>query len=121
MHLAEAPDFLHLPAPQQALFAAPAERSFFALPLWYHVLSRHGTDKAATPRLYLDNRDVPAIALVCSHRDGTRRLASLSTYYSTEHGPIYASGASPLALAIENIAAALAREQPRWQALQLAG
>lgn len=121
MHLVEDPDFLHLPAAQQALFVRAAERSFFALPLWYHVLSRHGTDKAVTPRLYLDNGDAPALALVCAHRDGARRLASLSTYYSTEHGPIYASGEPGLAAALENIAAALIRDRPRWHALQLAG
>lgn len=121
MHLVEDPDFLHLPAAQQALFLRAAERSFFALPLWYHVLSRHGTDKAVTPRLYLDDRDAPALALVCAQRAGARRLASLSTYYSTEHGPIYASGAPGLAAALETIGAALIREQPRWHALQLAG
>jgi Acetyltransferase (GNAT) domain len=121
MHLVEDPDFLHLPAAQQALFAAAAERSFFALPLWYHVLSRHGTDKAETPWLYLDDRDAPALALVCAHRGASRRLTSLSTYYSTEHGPIYAGGETRLAVALEEIAAALAREQPRWHAFQLAG
>lgn len=121
MHLVEDPDFLHLPAAQQALFVRAAERSFFALPLWYHVLSRHGTDKAVVPRLYLDDREAPALALVCAQRDGARRLASLSTYYSTEYGPIYASGTPGLSAAIENIAAALSREKPGWHALQLAG
>ena len=121
MHLVENPDFLHLPAAQQALFAAAAERSFFALPLWYHVLARHGTDKAAVPRLYLDDRDAPSVALVCTAADSTRRLASLSTYYSTEHGPLYATGEPRLATALGDIAAALLREQPRWHALQLAG
>ncbi|HLI21916.1 MAG TPA: GNAT family N-acetyltransferase [Stellaceae bacterium] len=118
MHLVEDPDFLHLPAAQQALFAAAAERSFFALPLWYHVLSRYGTDKAAAPRLYLDDRN--AVALVCAQRGGTRRLTSLSTYYSTEHGPIYA-GSQPLAGALDELALALARERPAWHGLQFAG
>jgi GNAT acetyltransferase-like protein len=121
MHLVDNPDFLHLPAAQQALFTRAAERSFFALPLWYHVLARHGTDKALTPRLYLDNRDSPAVALVCARHDGARRLTSLATYYSTEHGPIYGSGEPRLAAALEDIAAGLIREQPGWHALQFAG
>jgi hypothetical protein len=121
MHLVENPDFLHLPAAQQALFTRAAERSFFALPLWYHVLARHGTDKALAPRLYLDNRDSPAVALVCAREDSARRLTSLTTYYSTEHGPIYGSGEPRLAAALEDIAAGLIREQPGWHALQLAG
>jgi len=121
MHLVENPDFLHLPAATQALFTRAAERSFFALPLWYHVLARHGTDKAIAPRLYLDNRDSPAVALVCCRPGAARRLASLSTYYSTQHGPIYGSGEPRLAAALEEIAAALIRERPGWHALQLAG
>ncbi|HVA13872.1 MAG TPA: GNAT family N-acetyltransferase [Stellaceae bacterium] len=121
MHLVENPDFLHLPAAQQVLFARAAERSFFALPLWYHVLSRHGTDKATTPRLYFDDRDAPALALICQQHDDARRLASLSTYYSTEHGPLYAAGEPRLAVALAGIAAALADERPAWHALQLAG
>lgn len=121
MHLVENPDFLHLPAAPQALFTRAAERSFFALPLWYHVLARHGTEKAMVPRLYLDDRDSPAVALVCGQRDGARRLTSFSTYYSTEHGPIYGSGEPRLTSALEEIAAALMRERPAWHALQLAG
>ena len=121
MHLVENPDFLHLPATLQALFARAAERSFFALPLWYHVLARHGTDNNVTPRLYLDNRKSPAVALVCAQRDSARRLTSLSTYYSTEHGPIYGRSETRLASALDEIAAALLRERPAWHALQLAG
>ena len=121
MHLVENPDFLHLPASLQALFTRAAERSFFALPLWYHVLARHGTDKATVPRLYVDNRDSPAVAVVCGQHNGSKRLTSLSTYYSTEHGPIYGSGEPRLASALEEIAASLLRERPGWQALQLAG
>lgn len=120
MHLVDNPDFLRLPAAQERLFACAAERSFFALPLWYHVLSRHGTDKAIAPRLYLDDRDSPALALVCG-RASARRLASLSTYYSTEHGPIYAADEPRLAAALAEIARGLAEEKPGWHRLQLAG
>ena len=121
MHLVEDPDFLHLPAATQALFTRAAERSFFALPLWYHVLARYGTEKGMAPRLYLDSPDSPAVALVCGRLDAAQRLTSFSTYYSTEHGPIYGSGEPRLASALDEIAAALMRERPAWHALQLAG
>jgi hypothetical protein len=121
MHLVENPDFLHLPASLQALFTRAAERSFFALPIWYHVLARHGTDKGVGPRVYTDNRDSPAVALVCGHHNGDKRLLSLSTYYSTEYGPIYGSGEPRLGAGLEEIAASLLRERPSWQALQLGG
>ena len=80
MSVIENPDFLHLPAPVAALFARAAERSFFALPIWYHVLSRYGTDKDSRPRLYLDDPAAPAAALACLHMPESRRLAGLSNY-----------------------------------------
>jgi hypothetical protein len=121
MHLVEDPDFLHLPAALQALFTRAAERSFFALPLWYHVLARHGTDKATAPRLYLDKKDSPTVAFVCARHGRAHRLTSFSNYYSTEHGPIYGSGEPRLAPAIDDIAAGLLRDRPACHAVQLAG
>ncbi len=117
----ENPDFLHLPAPVEALFRRAAERSFFALPIWYHVLSRYGTDKASSSRLYLDDETAPRVALVCAEGAEPRRLDGLSTYYSTEHGPIYAPGEPGLLAALARIATTIAAETPACHALQLAG
>ena len=74
----ENPDFLHLPAPVEALFRRAAERSFFALPIWYHVLSRYGTDKASSSRLYLDDETAPKAALVCA--EARRSRAALTGF-----------------------------------------
>lgn len=115
------PDFLNLPPPLAKLFAGAEARSFFAQPIWYHVLARYGTDKAAHVRLYLDDADVPQAALLCRTNPGSRRLHSLSNFYSCEHGPVIdpANQAAPAAL--HRIAAAIAGDRPRWDAVQLAG
>jgi Acetyltransferase (GNAT) domain len=112
------PDFTALPAPLAALFARAAGRSFFSLPVWYHVLSRYGTSKGATARLYADSET--RVALVCRlDGPGARRLASLSNYYSTEYGPIYADAGPSLAAGLREIAREIAAA--RFDAVQLAG
>src|SRR5665213_2315523 len=96
------PDFNHLPRPVAALFARAAARSFFALPIWYHVLARYGTDKGNVPRLYVDGAARGALACRMPG-PGARRLAGLANYYSTEHGPIYGDAAA-LPQALDEIA-----------------
>jgi len=120
MAVYENPDFTDLPQPLAALFAKAAERSFFALPIWYHVLSRYGTGKAAAPRLYADDEENPRAALVCMKpKPRANWLHSLSNYYSTEYGPIYAAGEEHLQEAFEIIARQM--KSGRWSALRLAG
>ncbi len=111
------PDFSRLPAPVAELFARAAERSFFSLPLWYHVLARYGTETSSRIRLYADGS--ARAALVCRVTHHGRRLLSLSNYYSTEHGPIYAAGGAALSHALGEIARDIA--DARFDAVQLAG
>ncbi len=120
MAVFENPDFTNLPPPVASLFAKAAERSFFALPIWYHVLFHYGTGKGAVPRLYADDEDQPRAALVCqAPKSGSHRLLSLSNYYSTEYGPLYAAGEQHLAEAFGVIARQI--RAGRWAALRLAG
>ncbi|MDE2227949.1 MAG: GNAT family N-acetyltransferase [Alphaproteobacteria bacterium] len=111
------PDFSRLPAPLADLFARAAERSFFSLPLWYHVLARYGTEGGSHARLYVDGRT--RAALVCRLLAKGHRLLSLSNYYSTEHGPVYAAGGGALGEALGEIAREIA--DARFDAVQLAG
>ncbi|HVA35377.1 MAG TPA: hypothetical protein VNG52_04015, partial [Stellaceae bacterium] len=108
------PDFSRLPAPVAELFARAAERSFFSLPLWYHVLARYGTETSSRIRLYADGS--ARAALVCRVTHHGRRLLSLSNYYSTEHGPIYAAGGAALSHALGEIARDIA--DARFDAVQ---
>lgn len=111
------PDFNRLSAPLAGLFAGAAERSFFSLPLWYHVLARYGTGTGSRVRLYSDGGT--RAALVCRVSADHHRLLSLSNYYSTEHGPIYAAGGTAPSQALAEIAREIA--DARYDAVQLAG
>ncbi|MGH6967526.1 MAG: GNAT family N-acetyltransferase [Stellaceae bacterium] len=110
------PDFSRLPAPLADLFVRAAERSFFSLPLWYHVLARYGTETGGRVRLYAD--DAARAALACHVSPDGRRLLSLSNYYSTEHGPVYAAGGAVLSQGLGAIAREIA--DARYDAVQLA-
>lgn len=104
------PDFTALPASLAALFACAAERSFFSLPIWYHVLAHYGTARGATPRIYAD--DGGRAALVCLLASPQARgLTSLTNYYSTEHAPLCGASGSELGSAFAGIAADLAAER----------
>ena len=111
------PDFNRLPPPFAELFARAAQRSFFSLPLWYHVLARYGTESDSRIRLYADAGSRAALA--CRVAPGGRRLLSLSNYYSTEHGPIYDAAGAPLSQALGEIAREIAAA--RFDAVQLTG
>lgn len=111
------PDFSRLPPPLADLFVRAAQRSFFALPLWYHVLARYGTETGSRVRLYTDNET--RAALVCRFSPGQHRLLSLSNYYSTEHGPVYAAGGTAFRQALGAIAREIA--DARYDAIQFAG
>lgn len=89
MAVFENPDFQNLPQPLATLLTKTAKRSFFALPIWYHVLATYGTDKEAVPVIYSDST-TPRAALAClAPRSGKRQLSGFTNYYSTEHGPLY--------------------------------
>lgn len=111
------PDFSRLSMPLADLFARAAERSFFSLPLWYHVLARYGTETGSRVRVYADT--AARAALVCRLSPGRHRLLSLSNYYSTEHGPVYAADAGALREALGAIAREIA--DARYDAVQLSG
>ena len=111
------PDFSRLSTPLADLFARAAERSFFALPLWYHVLARYGTETGSNVRIYADA--AARAALVCRLSPGRHRLLSLSNYYSTEHGPVYAAGGAALRQALGGLAREIV--DARYDAVQLSG
>jgi Acetyltransferase (GNAT) domain len=114
------PDFRRLPSGLAALFDAAARDSFFALPGWYDLMTRHGVPPATETRLYSDERPGSASALVLQVVDGEgrRRLASLTNAYSVEHG-ILAAPEADLAAGIAAIVGAILDQVPRWDAIAL--
>src|SRR5436190_17546856 len=115
------PDFRRLPSGPAALFAQQARDSFFALPAWYDLMTRHGVAPGTEIRLYTDERPGSAVAVLLQVADtaAERGLASLVNAYGIEHGIVSGPDAdveSGLARIVDDILA----ERPRWDCLTLA-
>jgi Acetyltransferase (GNAT) domain len=114
------PDFRRLPSGLAAIFAAASRDSFFALPGWYDLMSRHGVPPATETRVYSDERPGSAAALTVQvvAGGGRRRLASLTNAYSVEHG-ILSEPAVDITAGLDEILGAILAESPRWDAIAL--
>ena len=116
------PDFRRLlPAPR-AIFEKSAPDSFFALPVWYDLMMRHGLPEGAEIRLYTDERPASQIAVLL-HTAGARperSLASLANFYSVEHGLVSSGGADPDA-GLAAILAQILGERPGWDSILFTG
>jgi hypothetical protein len=103
------------------LFDTAADDSFFALPAWFDLMTRHGLPPGTEIRLYTDERSSPAVALLLQTaiRGPRRRLVSLANAYSVEHDILYRSGAD-LDARLDAILSKILAERPRWDCLSLA-
>jgi hypothetical protein len=115
------PDFRRPPPGLAAIFARSSQQSFFSLPQWYDLLARFGTPPGTEIRVYTDEHSQSMLALPLSVPDADRLgcLASLSNFYSLEHGPIAGSGGD-LNRGIAAILSEIGAERPRWSSLKLA-
>lgn len=114
------PDFRRLPAALAAIFNTAGGDSFFARPVWYDLMARHGVADGSEIRVYTDEVPGRAAALVLQTAAGgaERRLASLANAYSVEHGVLRAPGADPetgLAMIFHEVFT----ERPSWDVLSL--
>ncbi|SNS82012.1 Acetyltransferase involved in cellulose biosynthesis, CelD/BcsL family [Noviherbaspirillum humi] len=108
-----------LPSPLQALCKDDEATSFFLSHAWFDNLSRTGLDAAMQTRVYAiaaPSGDPLMLLPMChaklSARSGTRRLQSLSNYYSSLYAPLATSQAALDAL--PRLAGFIAAERPRW-------
>ena len=114
------PDFLRLPSGLVHLFNNAAGNSFFTLPVWYDLMTRHGVPAESEIRVYTDERPEPAVALLLRNTapEAGRRLTSLANAYSVEHGVVYRPGADHDA-GFAAILSEILSERPRWEGLSL--
>src|SRR6478672_8973614 len=85
------PDFRRLPNELGAIFARRVNDSFFALPVWYDLMARHGVTSGTEIRLYTaENRGAGIVFLLQANGTASeRRLTSLVNSYGVEHGIVY--------------------------------
>jgi hypothetical protein len=115
------PNFLRLPRRLSRLFDNATENSFFALPEWYDLMTRHGVPEESEIRVYTDERPESAMALLLlsSAAEAGRCLTSLANPYSVEHGIVYGPG-TDLDAGFSATLSEILSDRPRWEYLGLA-
>jgi hypothetical protein len=115
------PDFLRLPSGLAEAFGKSSRDSFFALPVWYDLMARHGVPEATEIRVYADQRPGSTMVVLAqtATRDRWRTLASLTNSHSLEHGIIHTPTAN-LETGLAAIVAEILAERPQWDCLALA-
>src|SRR4051794_4886324 len=95
MPLYRNPDFRRLPSGLACAFDKGLPDSFFALPAWYDLMSRHGVPPGTEIRVYTDERPASTTALLAQTTigDNGHNLTSLTNAHSLEHDILHAPGA----------------------------
>jgi hypothetical protein len=114
------PDFRHLPEGLVRIFGAQAASSFFGLPQWYDLMARFGVPEGTDVCVFTDERpgSMVALPLQISGDGRPRCLASLSNFYSIEHGAVAAENAD-LSAGLTAILSEIGDGRPRWDCLRL--
>jgi GNAT acetyltransferase-like protein len=99
----------------------PAVSEFFLSLDWFELLFEHGLPRGHAPRIYIasDERGDPHGALYCCHVTGSRRLLSLTSFYTMMYGPVIMSAAADVGAIIRALVAHIASERPRWHTVEL--
>ena len=121
MPLYRNPDFRRLPSGLADVFYKCSENSFFSLPAWYDLMSRHGVLEGTEIRIYTDERPASATAILLQDATGKagRGLVSLTNAHSLEHSILTGPEAN-LEAALDTVLSAIFAERPRWGCLSLA-
>ncbi len=120
MPLYKNPDFLRSPPGLAKIFAKHSQQSFFALPQWYDLMARFGTEAGTEIRVYTDERANSSSAVLLQKAVGQQPLSlvSLANFYSVEHAPLRAAGAA-LDDAMSVIVGEILADRPRWDCIRL--
>ena len=121
MPLYRNPDFRRLPSGLADVFYKCSGNSFFSLPAWYDLMSRHGVLEGTEIRIYTDERPASATAILLQNATGKARrsLVSLTNAHSPEHATLTGPGAD-LDAAIDAVLSEIFAERPQWDCLRLA-
>jgi len=118
--------FEELPEGTQRLFDAAGEDCIFCGMSWFKIFAKFALDPDDSVRIYTagdaDSTSFDQSILPMVHRAGdsgllkSRRLSSLSSYYTSLYGPI---GNNFTIRGAAALARALAKENPPWDAIEL--
>ena len=118
-------NFAEIPDQVRQAFDAESERCFFSSLSWYNTFAKYALDPEDQVRIYClqDERRVAPTVLPAVLRSAdrsfwkARKLSSLSSYYTCKYSLI--GDGTRDAHTTRELAQSLAREWPRWDALEL--
>jgi hypothetical protein len=121
MPLYRNPDFRRLPSGLADIFCKCSGNSFFSLPAWYDLMSRHGVLEGTEIRIYTDEQPASATAILLQDATGKagRGLVSLTNAHSLEHS-ILSGPEANLDAALDTVLSEIFAERPQWDCLSLA-
>ena len=95
---------------------------------WFDLLLRYSPTEGQQPRIYVvtagDNGEVECVLFATSATgagaaNGTRKLVSLTNFYTMSFAPIVRADERRSPSAIDALAAAILRERPAWDVIEL--
>jgi hypothetical protein len=108
-----------IPADIAGPMAFAPGRDFFTCLEWFRCLCRHGVSSERRPRIYVVRPDdAPGLCvLFCFADERTRRLDSMTTYFSMNFAPVMMGSAGGGTALLDSLLAFIAAERPRWRVL----
>jgi Acetyltransferase (GNAT) domain len=97
----------------------PSQPNFFLSNNWFIHLYEAALSRSFTPRFYAvtDNDGSISALLYCAVPPGTRKLVSLTNFYSLEFSVATFCAASSVESVVDNLTAFIAQERPRWNSV----
>jgi len=113
-------EFSDIPRELYARCSYPRQPDFLSSIEWFQCLFENSLPENDSLRAYFVTGDDGAAraALFCVYTQNTRRLRSLTNFYTTEYAPIEFDDASNTNQAWQELADYILGERPAWQAIE---
>ncbi len=109
-----------LPARDRDLLSYGVRKNLFCSIEWFQCLVENALPEGHSVRLYVAEKDSLAdekCFLFCFCDTKSRRLSSMSNFYTMEFGPIFTGG--DWTRLLSDILCTIARERPRWHRIDI--
>ena len=122
-------DLDELPPDVRTFLQERTRDQFFLTEGWFELFLRYSPPIAHVPRIYVvrteSDRSVECVLFTMSPVPvpgrGMRKLMSLTNFYTMNYAPIVHADSARAAAALDALAAAILRERPAWDIIELRG
>ena len=118
-------DLRELPRDVAAFLADYSSDELCLNPSWFELLMHHSPEPGHKLRLYVvrgrEGAVDGALFAMSADRARPRKLASLTNFYTMSYAPLLRRDLCDARVALDAVAAYIARERPRWDLIELRG